>query len=362
MQGIKDDLRLELQLAVTGTHLIPAFGSTYREIESDGFSILREITLELSQDTPVGISKSVAQGVAGFAEALDQLRPDIVVVLGDRFETFAAAQAAMFAGIPIAHLNGGELTEGVIDEAIRHSITKMAHFHFASTESYRRRIVQLGEDPEHVWNVGSTGVDSIRRLNLLTRGELGAAISFDVSRPYFVVTYHPVTLADDDGVTDLILALQKFPDHSIIFTGVNADIGRKAVAEKIEQFARSEPSRVLTAPSLGQLRYLSAMKYADAVIGNSSSGIIEAPSFGVPTVNIGARQRGRMRADSVIDVEAHEAEIVSAIARATSPEFKAVAGRALSLFGDGRASDRIVQILANCDLRDALMKKFFDLP
>lgn len=362
MHDIESDPRLDLEVAVTGMHLAPEFGLTYREIEKDGFAISRKVDIGLGGDAPGDVARAVGRGVAGFAEAFEELRPDIVVVLGDRFETFAAAQAAMFARIPIAHLNGGELTEGMIDEAIRHSLTKMSHFHFVATDTYRHRVIQMGEDPARVWTVGSTGVDAIMRLELLSKSELADALSFSLDRPYFVVTYHPVTLLKDDGIISLISALDRFAGHQIIFTGVNADAGHGEIARQIERFVQRDPSRVLAVKSLGQLRYLSALKYADAVVGNSSSGIIEAPALGVPTVNIGDRQLGRLRADSIIDVPAETPRIISAIERALTDEFRARARSAKQLFGDGEASRRVARILAECEIENVLMKHFVDAP
>lgn len=356
--------KLQLQLIVTGMHLSPQFGLTVTQIEADGFVPDARVEMLLSSDTPVGIAKSMGLGVMGFAEALDRLRPDILVVLGDRFEIFAAAQAAMVARIPIAHIHGGELTEGLIDEAIRHSLTKMSHLHFVATEVYRKRVVQLGESPQHVWNVGAAGVDAIRRMRLLDRNELSAATGFDLTTPYFVVTYHPVTLADEQaggGARALFAALEHFPNHKIVVTGANADTGNGAVSREIESFSAAHPGRVFSCISLGQTRYLSAIAHADAVIGNSSSGLIEAPVLRVPTVNVGDRQRGRVRAATVIDVSDSEQAIVAGIGQALTPEFRAACRDAECPFGDGHSAEKIVKVLGEWPLEGLLIKQFHDL-
>jgi UDP-N-acetylglucosamine 2-epimerase (non-hydrolysing)/GDP/UDP-N,N'-diacetylbacillosamine 2-epimerase (hydrolysing) len=364
LKEIQADPRLQLQLIVTGMHLSPQFGLTVRQIEADGFVPDARVEMLLSSDTPVGIAKSMGLGVIGFAEALDRLRPDILVVLGDRFEIFAAAQAAMVARIPIAHIHGGELTEGLIDEAIRHSLTKMSHLHFVATETYRKRVIQLGESPRHVWNVGAAGVDAVRKMRLLDRDELSAATGFDLTAPYFVVTYHPVTLADeqaDRGARALFTALERFPNHNIVVTGANADTGNGAVSREIESFSAAHPGRVFGCISLGQSRYLSALAHADAVLGNSSSGLIEAQVLRVPTVNVGDRQRGRVRAATVIDVGDDEQAIIEGVARALTPDFRAECRDAECPFGDGHSAEKIVKVLGEWPVEGLLIKQFYDM-
>ncbi len=362
LKGIDADPRLRLQLAVTGAHLSPEFGLTVRQIETDGFTPDARVDMLLSTDTPVGIAKSIGLGVIGFADALDRLRPDLLVILGDRFEILAAAQAAMVLRIPIAHLHGGELTEGLIDEAIRHSLTKMSHLHFVAAEPYRQRVIQLGEAPERVWTVGATGLDAIRLASRMNRTELSESVGFDLTDPYFLVTYHPVTLdAAACGIAPLLAALAEFPEHRILFTGVNADPDNAPIRAAIAAFAADRPGRVHAAVSLGQQRYLSALAHADAVIGNSSSGILEAPSFRVPTVNIGDRQRGRLRAASVIDAAEDADSIAAAIRRALSDGFRSGLATMQSPFGDGHASERILEIIATHPLDSLLMKRFGDL-
>jgi UDP-N-acetylglucosamine 2-epimerase (non-hydrolysing)/GDP/UDP-N,N'-diacetylbacillosamine 2-epimerase (hydrolysing) len=297
MKEIQGDPDLELQTIATGMHLSPEFGLTYKKIEEDGFTINEKVEMLLSSDTPVGIAKSVGLGVIGFADALARQKPDIMVVLGDRFEILAAAQAAMIARIPIAHIHGGETTEGAIDEAIRHAVTKMAHFHFTAAEPYRRRIVQLGEAPERVMNYGAPGLDNIKKLKLLNRAAFEKAIKFSLGKMSFLVTYHPVTLSaanPDQSFKELTNALDQFPEAKIIFTKANADTAGRIINYNIEKYVKQNPQRAKVFTSMGQLLYLSAIKNMDIVIGNSSSGITEAPSFCKPTVNIGQRQRGRL--------------------------------------------------------------------
>jgi len=287
----------------------------------------------------------------------------LLVVLGDRFEILAAAQAAMLARIPMAHIHGGELTEGLIDDAIRHSLTKMSHLHFVSADPYRARVIQLGESPDRVWNVGAPGLDAIRRIPRMDRDTLSDSLGFDLRVPYFLVTYHPLTLFDEgsDGVDALFGALASFPEYKLLVTGANADTGNSRIAEAIQKFAAAYPGRVFSAISLGQQRYLSALAHAEVVIGNSSSALIEAPSFRVPTVNIGSRQGGRIRAETVIDTAVDQKAIVEGIRKALSPPFRAKLINAASPFGDGHASERIRDVLAQYPLDGLLVKRFWDV-
>ncbi|MBS3964066.1 MAG: UDP-N-acetylglucosamine 2-epimerase (hydrolyzing), partial [Methylomonas sp.] len=303
MKDIQADAGLELQLVATGMHLSPEFGSTWQQIAADGFNISHKVEMLLSSDTPVGISKAMGLSLIGFADALAALQPDIVVVLGDRFEIFAAAQAAMNLRIPLAHIHGGELSEGAVDDAIRHALTKLSHLHFTATETYRHRVIQLGEQPERVFNVGAPGLDNIHRLPLLDRAALEDSIGFRLGAKNFLVTFHPVTLEKQtagEQFEALLQALDGFDDAHILFTHSNADADGRAMAGLIEAYRAKHPDRVAVFVSLGSVRYLSAMRHVDAVVGNSSSGIIEAPALGVATVNIGDRQRGRLCANSVI--------------------------------------------------------------
>ena len=363
LREIQGDPRLQLQLAVTGSHLAPGFGLTLRQIEADGFNLDARVDMLVASDTPAGIGKSIGLGVIGFADAFATLKPDLIVILGDRFEILAAAQAAMVARIPIAHIHGGELTEGLIDEAIRHSLTKMSHLHFVSAERYRDRVIQLGEVPDRVWNVGALGLDAIRLLPRLDRETLSTAIGFNLCQPYFLVTYHPLTLSNSgrEAIDAIFAAIDDFPDYQILITGVNADTGNAVIREAIRDFSVSNPERVHVVESLGQYRYLSALAHAEVVVGNSSSALIEGPTLRVPTVNIGNRQRGRIRADTVLDAEENRLAISLAIRTALSPVFREGLKKVISPFGDGNAAQRIRQVLAEHPLQDLLVKRFWDL-
>jgi len=364
MEGIRDAPSLELQVVATGMHLSPEFGLTYREIEKDGFRIDSAVEMLLSSDTPTGIAKSVGLGTIGFADAYRNLNPDVVVVLGDRFEILAAAQAAFFAGISITHVSGGEVTEGALDDAIRHCITKLARYHFVAAEPYRQRVIQLGEAPDTVFNVGDPALDSIHRLPLLSRAELNAAIGFDATRPYLLVTYHPATAGGSDparSMQALLEALDACSDFSVLVTRPNADSGGRTMATMVDAYAQSHAERIRVATSLGQLNYLSAMKHCAAVVGNSSSGIVEAPAMGIPTVNIGKRQHGRLKATSIIDCDEDAQAIVAALRKAVSAEFRSAATQTLSVYGDCDASRRIVSALGALDVDRHHAKRFHDL-
>lgn len=363
MQGIKESADLELQIIATGMHLSPEFGLTYRDIEHDGFRIDWKVEMLLSSDTPSGIAKSIGLGMIGFADALRELQPDLIVALGDRFEMFSAVSAALIARIPVAHLHGGEATEGAFDEAMRHSITKMSHLHFVAAEEYRRRVIQLGEQPDRVYLVGGLGIDSIRRLKLLTRPQLEDALDFKLGSKNLLVTFHPVTLEDTsaaDQMAELLAALEDQEDTHLIFTQPNADTDGRALIAMLDDFVSRNPnSRVY--PSLGQQRYLSCMQHVDGVVGNSSSGLLEAPSFRKGTINIGDRQRGRLMADSVINCEPNRESIAEALHRLFSADFQKTLRSVRSPYGDGGASDRIVKILAEHDLQGLVKKRFFDI-
>lgn len=348
MKDIQASKHLELQVIVSGMHLSPEFGDTWRQIEADGFPIDAKVEMLLSSDTPVGVVKSMGLGTIGFADALDRLRPDLLVVLGDRFEALAVVQAALILRIPVAHLHGGEITEGAYDDAIRHAISKMASLHFTATEAYRQRVVQMGESPGTVFNVGAIGLDHLLRTAPMTQTELSASLGFALRRPYFLVTYHPVTVADEDPeetFLSMLTAIDRFPDYQVLLTYPNADNGGRKLIPLLEDYAHRHPARAAAVPSLGFKRYLSALRGAAAMIGNSSSGIIEAPSFGVPTINIGARQQGRLAAESVLHCKADTASIEDAITKATSPEFRQRAKDAVNPYGQGNAADQIVNVI-----------------
>lgn len=321
---IHADRELELQLLITGMHLSPEFGLTYQEIEESGYPIAWKTEMLLSSDSENGITKSMGVGLIGFADAFSYLNPDVIIILGDRYEAFAAAAAAMIYKIPIVHLHGGETTEGAIDEAIRHAITKMSYLHFTSTEEYRNRVIQLGEAPERVFNVGALGVENINSLVLLEKEELEQQLQFQVNKNTVVVTYHPVTLENEtskEQFQNLMKVLSKNTKLKMIFTKSNSDTNGRIINYMIDDFVIKNRNRAIAFTSMGQLRYLSTLKYCGAVIGNSSSGIIEAPSFHIPTVNIGDRQKGRTRAASVIDCEYDCRGIEKAIEKAFEEEF-----------------------------------------
>jgi GDP/UDP-N,N'-diacetylbacillosamine 2-epimerase (hydrolysing) len=363
MQGIKDDPELTLQIIATGMHLSPEFGLTYRDIEQDGFQIDRKVEMLTSSDTSVGIAKSMGLGLIGFADALNELKPDLIVVLGDRFEIFSAVSAALVARIPVAHLHGGELTEGAFDEAIRHSITKMSHLHFVAAEQYRKRVIQLGEQPNRVFLVGGLGIDNIKRLNLLDREELEASLDFELGSKNLLITFHPVTLETataSEQMAELLAALAELTDTQLIFTMPNADTDGRVMIKMVEEFvAQHTNARAYT--SLGQLRYLSCVSHVDGVVGNSSSGLAEVPSFKKGTINIGDRQRGRLQATSVINCEPTRQSIASAVKKIYSTAFQMSLSKVLNPYGDGGASEKVVQIIKNHVLDGMVKKTFYDL-
>ena len=363
MREIKQDRELKLQIIASGAHLSGYFGFTYRQIEDDGFVINEKVNISLGKDTPDGVGRSMGIALAGLTKAYAKLKPDIIVILGDRFEAFAAATAAMLSRIPIAHLNGGEATYGLIDEAIRHSITKMSHLHFTSTEEYRRRVIQLGEEPGRVFNVGAVGLDNIRYIKLLSKKTLEEKIGFQFARKNLMVTFHPVTLEDNTSEAqfkNILGALGALEDTHIIFTKSNADIGGRGVNRMIDEYVAKNRDRTKAFTSMGQLNYLSAMQYMDAVVGNSSSGIIEAPSFKIGTLNIGDRQEGRIKADSLIDCLPERESVKSAIKKLYSKAFQQRLRDVTNPYGDGRSAVRIKKILKKRDIRDILKKSFYD--
>lgn len=362
MKDIQADAELELQLLVSGAHLSPEFGNTWQQIEADGFTIDEKVEMLLSSDTPVGTAKSIGLGVLGYADALARLKPDLLVLLGDRTEALAIAQTAMIMRIPICHLHGGEVTEGAYDDAIRHAISKLSHLHCTSTDEYRRRVIQLGENPGRVFNTGAIGLDHLKRSAFMNREELLTNLELQQDKPFLLVTYHPVTLAAEpaqETFNNLLQALDEFPEHSIILTYPNADDGGRQIIPLLEQYAAENPTRVLAIPSLGQKRYLSAVKHADAVIGNSSSGIIEVPSFDVPTVNIGMRQKGRLAAESVLHCSCERVSIGDAIRSAIALNHKLKAYPVSNPYGDGASSERILKLIKSVDLNP--VKSFYDL-
>lgn len=363
MKEIEADPDLELQIIVTGMHLSPEFGLTYKEIEKE-FSITKKIEMLLSSDTPVGICKSMGLAQISFAESFEELKPDIVVVLGDRYEIFSAVSAAMIARLPIAHLHGGEATEGAFDESIRHSITKMSHLHFTAAEEYRNRVIQLGEYPNHVYNVGGMGIENIKRLTLLDKEAFEESIGFELSDKNILVTFHPVTLENSTAASqfqELLDAIDELEETHIIFTKANSDTDGRIINQMIDDYVSKNTHKAVGFTSLGQLRYLSALQYIDAVVGNSSSGLLEAPSFKIGTINIGDRQKGRLKADNVIDCEPKKKNIVQAFAQLYSDEFQISLKTVQNPYGDGMASDRIIKIIKRTDLSTILKKSFYDI-
>ena len=363
IKEIQESQVLELQLVVAGMHLSPEFGLTYREIEQDGFRISRTVDMQLTSDTSVGIARSLGLGTIGFGEAFHALKPDLLVLLGDRFELLAAASAALVALIPIAHIHGGELTEGAYDDAIRHSITKMAHLHFTASEAYSSRVKQLGEQPTKVFCVGALGIDNIVRLPLLRKDEVEKYIGLSLKGKSLLVTWHPETLRPERTCEDfqnLLDVLRKYESINIIFTKSNADNEGRRINQMIDEFVSICPDNVVAYTSLGQLRYLSTLKYVSGVVGNSSSGIIEAPSLQKGTVNIGNRQLGRLRAKSVIDSQPDVTSIQNAIERLFSREFQSALPTVSNPYGEGDVASKIVSVLETCSLDGILRKRFFD--
>lgn len=356
---------IELQLVVTGMHLSPEFGLTEKHILEKGYPITKKVETLVSSDTSVGISKSMGLGMISFGEVFNELQPDIIVVLGDRFEIFSAVSAAMIGNFPIAHIHGGESTEGVIDEAIRHSITKMSHIHFTATSEYKSRVIQLGECPNRVFNTGTPGLDNIRQIELLNRTDLEKSINFQLGAKSALVTFHPVTLetnTSEKQFKELLRALDSINDLKIIFTKPNSDTGGRVIINLIDEYVLKNPERACSFISLGQQRYLSALNLVNVVIGNSSSGIIEAPTLKTPTVNIGDRQKGRQKAESIIDCKPITKEILKSIELSLSDNFKDRIMNVKNPYGNYGASKRIFNILKTFPLEGILKKKFYDLP
>jgi UDP-hydrolysing UDP-N-acetyl-D-glucosamine 2-epimerase len=364
LELIREDKALELQIIATGMHLSPVFGSTYQEIERDGFVINEKVDIQLTKDTNTAIARSTGLGMIGLAEALEKLQPDWIVLLGDRFESFAAASTAHLMKIPIAHLHGGELTEGAVDDAFRHAITKMAWLHFTAAEEYRQRVIQLGEAPERVFNVGAIGLDNIKKLPVISQQELEKQLDFEGIDNAFLVTFHPATMENasaEQQVKELLTAFDNFPDYKIIFTFPNADANGRAIIRLLEEYVKNNPGRAKAYTSLGQLRYLSLLKYVRVMVGNSSSGLIEAPSFGLPVVNIGSRQDGRLKPRSVIDAFPNKINIEQAVQKALSKSFRDNCNSQANPYGHGDAAEQILKQIKKFGKLNTTVKKFFDL-
>lgn len=360
MKDIQASQTLELQVIVSAMHLSPEFGETWQQIELDGFKIDAKVEMLVSSDTSVGVVKSIGLGTIGFADALDRLRPEVLVVLGDRFEALAIVQAALVMRIPVAHIHGGEITEGAYDDAIRHSITKMASLHFAAAEPYRRRIIQMGENPKRVFNVGAIGLEHITRTKIISREELSAFYDYDFSNPFFLVTYHPETAAVESlNVAPLFEVLESSREYGLVFTYPNADNGSKEIIRLMEALKEKYPERVLLVKNFGIQRYLSVMRYSTVVIGNSSSGFSEAPALLKPVVNIGDRQKGRLRCelivDTVMDRDAIETAIVTAIAFNSTEALESI----VPPLGFGGSCSSVISILKSFD--GTLKRGFYDI-
>lgn len=360
MKAIHEDADLQLQVIATNMHLSPEFGLTFREIEKDGFTINKKVEMLLSSDTPNATAKSVGLGTIGFADAYEDLQPDMIVVLGDRYEILSAVSTALFYKIPVAHLHGGEITEGAYDDCIRHAITKMSHLHFTATEEYRNRVIQLGEQPDRIFNVGAIGIENIKKVPLMSKKELEESIGFEMSDKCLLVTYHPVTLENssaEEQCKNLLAALEQFNDYRIIFTMPNSDTNGRIIMHEIEKFVEKNKERSIAFKSLGLRRYLSALQYVTAVIGNSSSGIIEVPSFGIPTLNIGNRQKGRIAANSVVNSGTSEEDILAGLKKILYAEKKEITN---PYEGKNTIAD-ILQVLKTYPLKRLIQKSFYNL-
>ena len=363
MHMVKEDLDLQLQIIATNMHLMPEYGETYKQIEADGFTIDSKVYMHKPTDDAHGIVASMAEEMAGMNDAFQSLRPDLVVLLGDRYELLVAAEVALLHRIPIAHIHGGEVTEGAFDDAIRHSVTKMSALHFTSCEEYRQRVIQLGEQPSTVFNVGSLGVENIKAIPLMGKEELEESIGFKFGEQTVLATYHPVTLGGDPAtdINEFLSALDSIEGLSVIFTMPNSDTGRDAIAQAIEQYVARHPGTAKAFASLGLKRYLSALQFVKAAVGNSSSGIIEVPSFGIPTLNIGDRQKGRLAADSVIDCGTSKKEVLEGLQKCLSPEFQTKAKSCRNPYEKEATAQLIFNQLKSADLSALNQKHFYDI-
>ena len=365
LEYIDNDPDLELQIIATNMHLSPEFGLTYKEIESDGFKIDKRVEMLLSSDTPNGIVKSMGLAIIGFADTLEDLRPDLVVIFGDRYEMLAAAEACLIYRIPIAHVGGGEITEGAYDDSIRHCISKLSHLHFTETEDYRKRVIQLGENPERVYNLGAPGVDNIRKEPIMPLEELENSLNFTLGEKYLLITFHPVTMESIPAAEQceyLLKALDSIPhDYKFLFTLPNSDTDGRIILQTVTEYVEKNRNRSIAVTSLGKKRYFSALKHCSAVVGNSSSGIIEAPSFNVPTLNIGIRQQGRARGKSVIDVSANFDDIKRGLNKAISEDFQVFAKKASNPYEKDNTIENIFEAIKNHPLDNLVIKSFYNL-
>jgi len=364
MKKLLKEESFKLSICVTGMHLSPEFNLTFKNIIDDGFHIDEKVEMLLSSDSSIGISKSIGLGVISFSEVFDRIKPDLILVLGDRFEIFSACTAAMISNIPIAHCHGGEATEGLIDEAIRHSITKMSHIHFTSTNVYKKRVEQMGEDPSKVFNVGALGIENINKLKLFSYDEFEKRINLKLRKIVILITFHPVTLENSSSkkqFSQLIKSIDKLDNSTIIFTKPNADMDGRVISELIDSYVIENSKKSISYVSMGQKLYLSAIKYSNIVIGNSSSGLIEVPSFKKATINIGDRQKGRIKGCSVIDCDPIESSITKSINIALSEKFGNKLKSASNPYGFENSSSKILKTLKEINFEDLLKKQFYDL-
>lgn len=363
LKAIDDDKELELQLLVTGMHLMPEFGNTYTTIEKDGFIIDAKVEDKLEGDSSIDITRAIGRALMGFGNVLDKLKPNILLVLGDRSEILASTIAAMVANIPVAHIHGGETTEGAYDEFIRHAITKMSQLHFASTETYRRRILQLGEQPNRVFNVGAVGIDSIRQLSLLEKESFEESIAKKLAKNSVLITFHPVTLEHDTAsvqFNELLRSLDELENYTLMFIKPNSDRGGRKIIQMIEDYVSRNPIKAISFFSLDQLQYLSALQFVNFVIGNSSSGILEVPYFRIPTINIGDRQKGRITPESVINCPPYHEDISKAIKKSQTPRFLEIIKNQKNIYGDGHSTEKILEQLRTFDINQ-IKKSFYDI-
>lgn len=361
---IRADHDLTLQIIATNMHLSPEFGLTYKEIEADGFTIDKKVPMHKLADTSNGIVKSMAVELSGIADAYEELRPDLIVLLGDRYEMLIAATAALVYNIPIAHIHGGEITEGAFDDAIRHAITKMSHLHFTSTEEYRRRVIQLGEQPDRVFNVGSLGVENIKKMTLMSKDEIEKSLGFELNKKTVIATYHPVTLTKGNNrieMDEFLTALDEEKNIRVLFTMPNSDTEGTYISERISEFTTRNRERAIAFTSLGMKRYLSVIKHVAAVIGNSSSGIIEAPSLGIPTLNIGDRQKGRVTCDSIISCYSDKDSIRKGLKKVLSEEMAEIAKEVRNPYEKENTAQSIFNVIKSCSLNNLTQKSFYNL-
>ena len=366
MRMIKDSDMTQLQVVATNMHLSPKYGNTYKEIEADGFTIDKRVPIIDEQATNDGHSTvlEMSRALSGFADAYRDLNPDMVVVLGDRYEILAAAAAALIMRIPIAHISGGDVTEGAFDDAIRHSITKLSQLHFPSTEEYRKRVIQLGEQPDRVFNVGALGVENIKKMPLMSKVEIENEIGFSIDDNTILVTYHPVTLGNrtaKDDIEDFVAALEEHKDLRVIFTMPNSDTGSKFIVDAVNDFVAKNPERAKAYKSLGVVRYLSVMRQVAAVVGNSSSGLVEVPSFGIPTLNIGDRQKGRLAADSVYNCSPDKESVLKGLEMVMSPAFRQIAAETHNPYEKEGSAQAIFDVISTYPLNKLKQKHFYDI-